>query len=107
MRSAAIYDGKTKEYFAEVFSSYQKGNYRSATVMLWSVSVCDLLHKLKHLVDMYGDSIASGIISEVRQAQVDNPRSSDWEYKLVEKISERTHLLEVADVDHLSYLHQQ
>ena len=40
----------TKELFKEVYSSYAMGNYRSATVMLWSVVVTDLIHKLKELV---------------------------------------------------------
>lgn len=35
---------KTKEYFNEVLSSYQNGNYRSSIVMLWSVAVCDELY---------------------------------------------------------------
>ena len=34
-----IYFAKTKEYFQEVMSSYSIGNYRSATVMLYSVGI--------------------------------------------------------------------
>ena len=42
-----IYFSKTKEYFEEVISSYSIGNYRSATVMLYSVANAEsaLLHK--------------------------------------------------------------
>ena len=47
-----IYFSKTREYFQEVISSYSIGNYRSATVMLYSVAVCDILFKLNELKDM-------------------------------------------------------
>lgn len=106
-RSANIYDSKTKEYFSEVVSSYQQSNYRSATVMLWSVAVCDLLHKLKHLVDMYGDTTATSILDEIKRLQNTNPKSSEWESRLVELVAEKTQLLEMADVDHLRHLQQQ
>lgn len=106
-RSEKIFHSKTKEYFEEVVSSYREGNYRSATVMLWSVVVCDLLFKLKYMVDMYGDSVASGIIDKVGKIQEENERSSEWELKLVELISERTKLLEISDVMHLRHLQQQ
>ena len=56
-RSEKIFDKKTKEYFVEVLSSYRQNNYRSATAMLWSVAVCDLLFKLKYMNDMFGDTI--------------------------------------------------
>ena len=42
-----IYFAKTKEYFQEVMSSYSIGNYRTATVMLYSVAICDLQIKLQ------------------------------------------------------------
>lgn len=106
-RTENIFNKKTKEYFLEVLSSYQQENFRSATVMLWSVAVCDLLYKLKHMHDMYGDTIAKGILDEVESIQTANPRSSEWEFKLVELVSARTNLLEVADSDHLSHLQQQ
>ncbi|MET0026990.1 MAG: hypothetical protein ABW101_05085 [Candidatus Thiodiazotropha sp.] len=106
-KSENIFDRKTKEYFLEVVSSYHQGNYRSATVMLWSVAICDLLYKLKQMHDMYGDTIAKGILDEVERIQTGNPRSSEWEFKLVELISDRTNLLEMSDIDHLTHLQQQ
>ena len=57
-----IYFAKTKEYFQEVMSSYSIGNYRSATVMLYSVAICDLLFKLQELKDMYNDTVANEIL---------------------------------------------
>lgn len=106
-RSANIFDRRTKDYFDEVVSSYQHGNYRSSTVMLWSVAVCDLLYKLNHMVDMYGDSTAQSILDEVGRIQSANERSSDWEFKLVEFVSTKTHLLEIQDVEHLNHLQRQ
>jgi hypothetical protein len=106
-RSQNIFNKNTKEYFLEVLSSYRQGNYRSATVMLWSVAVCDLIFKLKHMRDMYGDKIAKKILEDVKKIQTDKPRSSDWESKLVEFISARTNLLEVAEFEHLLYLQKE
>ena len=44
--SERIFDSRTRAYFEEVKSSYVVGNYRSATVMLWSVVICDLVFKV-------------------------------------------------------------
>ena len=48
-----IHDHRTKKYFDEVYVSYANGCYRSATVMLWSVVVCDLIFKLQELRDLF------------------------------------------------------
>jgi hypothetical protein len=48
-----IYFPQIKEYFREIVSSYDNGNYRSAMVMLYSTIVCDLLLKLKELADVF------------------------------------------------------
>jgi L-ribulose-5-phosphate 3-epimerase UlaE len=60
-----IHFGKTKVYFTEVLSSYHNCNYRSSVVMLWSVSVCDIIYKLQYLVDLYADSAAKEILDEI------------------------------------------
>lgn len=60
-----IFAAKTKEYFKEVLSSYQNGNYRSSVVMLWSVAVCDLIYKLEYHIDVYRDATATEIIDEM------------------------------------------
>ena len=62
-RATQIFDARSKEYFSEVLSCYSAGNHRSAVVMLWSVVVCDLLFKLQHLVDLYGDYKAKAILA--------------------------------------------
>jgi UDP-galactopyranose mutase len=88
-RSQNIFHSKTKEYFEEVVSSYQAGNYRSAVVMLWSVVVCDLLFKLQYLVDMYGDETARAILKEVSDLQEKDKKLSTWEHKLIELVRQR------------------
>ncbi|HEY3431390.1 MAG TPA: hypothetical protein VGK09_02470 [Rhodocyclaceae bacterium] len=90
-RATQIFDARSKEYFSEVLSCYSAGNHRSAVVMLWSVMVCDLLFKLQHLVDLYGDAKANSILAEIGQMQQDNERSPVWETKLVESVAEQTH----------------
>ena len=106
-RSTQIFDARSKEYFSEVLSCYSAGNHRSAIVMLWSVVVCDLLFKLQHLVDLYGDAKANGILAEIGQMQQDNERSPVWETKLVESVAEQTQLLDIAERENLLHLQRQ
>jgi hypothetical protein len=106
-RSVEIFDPRTKEYFREVVSSYQQGNWRSAVVMLWSVAVCDIIYKLQYLKDISGDDIGKEILEEIEQLQEGSPRSTDWEVKLIERIEERTRLLDLADLDQLKHLQKQ
>jgi hypothetical protein len=100
----SIYHAKTKEYFNEVFSSYNNGNYRSAMVMLYSVVVCDLIYKLQELSDRYNDSIAVSILEKVKEEQKENPSNPKWESTLISEIKERTNLLETQDALNIDYL---
>jgi hypothetical protein len=102
-----IYNKKTKEYFTEVVSSYKDGSYRSSVVMLWSVAVCDLLFKIKFMLDMYSDPIAKSILEEVEKIQKNNPRSPDWETKLVDLVKEKTSILNISDYENLMILQRQ
>lgn len=106
-RSTQIFDARTKEYFSEVLSCYSAGNYRSSVVMLWSVAVCDLLFKLQNLVDLYGDTKAKEILTEIGKLQQDNERSPIWETKLVESVAEQTQLLDIAERENLLHLQRQ
>lgn len=106
-KQAKIYHKKTKEYFSEVVTSYRDGSYRSSVVMLWSVAVCDLLFKIKHMVDMYSDTIAQSILSEVEAIQAANERSSDWEIKLVALVKEKTAIIDISDFENLMHLQRQ
>ena len=106
-RAAEIFDHRTRDYFREVASSYQQGNWRSATVMLWSVAVCDIIYKLQYLRDISGDEIGRGILDEIERLQEANARSSEWEGRLIVEIEGRTRLLDLADLDHLRHLQRQ
>lgn len=105
--SEKIYFDKTKEYFREVLSSYHNNNYRSSVVMLWSVVVCDILYKLQHLVNLHNDPKAIDILNEIQNLQERNPKSSEWEMKLIEKSWENTELINNIEYANLEYLQTQ
>jgi hypothetical protein len=104
MAAEKIDDARTKAYFREVYSSYVNGNYRSATVMLWTVTICDLLYKLQNLRDMYGDQIAQTILDDIERLQKQNPNSPEWETELLKAVKERTELLDNAEYHSISTL---
>lgn len=102
-----IYFAKTKEYFAEVISSYASGNYRSAVVMLYSVAICDLLFKLKELCDTYEDTRAKELLEEIEKcrSEYDNKSKSRWEKELVDRIYKETDLLDLEAYTNLNHLY--
>lgn len=102
-----IYFSKTKEYFQEVISSYSIGNYRSATVMLYSVAICDILFKLQELKDMYNDTVANEILKEVDKSrnEHDNKSKSKWEKELIDSVYKRTELLDLEAYTNLNHLY--
>ncbi|MFD3223443.1 hypothetical protein [Rahnella aceris] len=91
-----IYDRRTKKYFEEVYKSYANDCYRSSTVMLWSVVVCDIIFKLQELRDIHNDKVAEKIITEIETLQQNDPYSPKWENELIKKVFERTQLLDTA-----------
>jgi hypothetical protein len=99
-----IADTRTREYFREVLSSFINGNFRSATVMLWSVAVADLIYKLQNLRDLYQDHIAKSILENTEAKQKANPNSPEWELALLEDVNLRTTLLEAGDYQNLIHL---
>ena len=105
--SDKIHYGKSKDYVQEVLSSYHNENYRSAVVMLWSVAVCDIVFKLQSLIDLYDDKPAKEILDEVSKIQLDDPKSSVWELKLIDDVNNKTHLLDTLEYENLRYLQKQ
>ncbi|MBT2653221.1 hypothetical protein [Oceanobacillus sp. ISL-73] len=103
----AIYYSKTKEYFSEVLSSYNNGNYRSAIVMLYSVVICDLVYKLQELSDRYSDDTAESILKQVKEEKKESSTNPKWEVTLITQIKERTNLFESQDSLNLDYLRSQ
>lgn len=96
--SESIQNSKTKQYFQEVYQTYINKNYRSATVMLYSVLICDIVFKLRDLRDIYSDPKADKILNEIEDLQLANPTSPEWESKLIEFVKTRTNLLESSDI---------
>ncbi len=102
-----IYFSKTKEYFQEVVSSYSIGNFRSATVMLYSVAICDILFKLQELKDMYNDTVADEILKEVDKSrnEHDVKAKSKWEKELIDNVYKKTKLLDLEAYTNLNHLY--
>lgn len=107
LETEKIYFSKTKEYFQEVISSYSIGNYRSATVMLYSVAICDILFKLQELKDMYNDTVADEILKEVDKSrnEHDSKSKSKWEKELIDNIYKKTELLDLEAYTNLNHLY--
>lgn len=104
LEADGIYFSKTKEYFKEIVSSYINGNYRSATVMLYSVAICDILFKLQELKDMYNDSVATRILQKIEKEKAESESKSHWEKTLLDFVKRETQLLDVkaySDLHHL------
>ncbi len=93
-----IHNTNTKEYFKEVYQTFINGNYRSSIVMLYSVLICDLVYKLRDLRDIYGETTAQKILTEIETIQKANPASPEWESKLIEFIKTRTSFFESSDI---------
>lgn len=81
-----ILNNKTREYFKEVVSSYNNCNYRAAVVMLYTVSICDVLFKLKDLSELYGDTNANELLEKYEDHKNGKKKTfskSSWEYELL------------------------
>lgn len=106
LESEKIYMAKTKEYFEEVLSSYISGNYRSAIVVLWTVTVVDLVLKLQELVSIYEDETAKKILEDIKKSQDSNTKSPVWEKELIDIIEKRTDMFEVHEIVNIKSLQQ-
>lgn len=98
LQAENIFNYKTKEYFHEVLSSYINGNYRSAIVMLWTVTVVDLVFKLQDLSNIYNDAIAKKILEDIETLQKSNPNSPQWEKDLIDRIEKDTGMFETHEI---------
>lgn len=95
---------KTKEYFKEVSSSYYNDNYRASIVTLYSVVITDIIVKLETLSEIYDDKTANNILEEIKSFQKANPNSPDWERDIIEKVKNRTNLIDNVDYAHIQAL---
>lgn len=95
---------KTREYFKEVASSYYNENYRASIVTLYSVVITDIIVKLETLDEIYTDKIANEILEEIKAFQKANPNNPDWEKTIIDKVRDRTNLLDNVDYVHIQAL---
>ena len=102
-----IHKSKTKEYFEEVLKCYYSESFRSATVMLFSVVICDLIFKLQDLRDKYSDVKAKKILDDIETIKNKRNKSPEWEMELVRMINENTSFFEGADYDNIINLQKQ
>jgi hypothetical protein len=107
LQAENINSSKTKQYFQEVLSSYINGNYRSAIVVLWTVTVYDLVYKLQDLSNIYNDSIAEKILKDLKAKQEANKKSPEWEAELIKLIEERTSMFATYEITHIKLLQEQ
>lgn len=108
--SDQIYNSKTKSYFNEVLSSYNNGNYRACIVMLYSVTMYDLVAKLKELDELYNQTWAHNIVKNINEKRIANPKSADWENELIDSIEKQPDFLSqsiIVEVKHLKSLRNQ
>ncbi|MEO6521009.1 MAG: hypothetical protein ABIN91_04980 [Mucilaginibacter sp.] len=104
LNAEKIHSPKTKEYFNEVIKSYYNESYRSAIVMLYSITLADLLYKLEELQDLYNDTAAKDILLEIKNTQANSGKLSEWESRLVELVNTKTSLFDTADYQHFKSL---
>lgn len=102
-----IQDSRTKEYFDEVLSCFYSGNHRSAVVMLYSVTICDLIFKLQRLKDIYNDQTSIDILNRIEAIQDGNPKSPDWENSLREELLRNKRILNSSSFTHLENLQKE
>lgn len=91
----------TKEYLNEVISSYNSGNYRAAVTVLYTVVIYDLLKKLEVLRDIYKDTNAEQILTNVKDNLSANPKNPDWELKLINDICKLTNIITIVEKEQL------
>ncbi|MGA5680825.1 hypothetical protein ACPCHR_24490 [Bacillus bombysepticus] len=99
-----IHHHKTKEYFEEVLSSFENGNYRSSVVMLYTVVICDLVFKLRDLKEIHNDTKAEKILEDLEVEKEENPVSPVWENQLIEKSFREAKILENDVYTHIETL---
>lgn len=101
-----IYSNKTREYFNDVIKAYYNESYRSAIVILYSITIADLVFKLVELKEIYNDSNAIEILGEIEKIQTANPSASEWEKKTFKSVLDKTNLLEISDYNNIKNLQE-
>ena len=101
LQAESINNYKTKQYFQEVLSCYINASFRSAIVMLWTVTVTDIILKLQDLHHIFNDKNAENILKDIKKLQDKNKTSPEWEAKLIELIKPMFETFEIAHIESL------
>lgn len=97
----------TRMYFSEIISSYYNGNYRAVVTLLYSVVICDLVFKLQELRDIFSDSRAQGILTQIEKLQEANPTSPEWEKVIVDEMFASRYVVDTATKIHIEALRNE
>lgn len=102
-----VVNPRTKEYLAEVVSSYRNGNYRASVVVLYTTVIFDLMQKLITLKDIYDDKNAKKIYEDIKIKWKEKPSSSEWEEKLIGEIENKTCIISAVEKEELLHLKKE
>lgn len=85
--TSQIYFPCVRKYFEECLNNYLNKQYRSAIVLLYSATICDLMKRLKELDEIYSDTKAQSILSVVSTSRGQpNTVPSQWENDLLNQL---------------------
>ena len=72
--------------------------------MLYSIVIYDITAKLKELDEIYNQEWAKKTIKEINKLRENNPKSSEWEKLLLERISQQHDFLSLSIVEAINHL---
>ena len=101
-----VVNPKTKKYLEEVVSSFNNGNYRACVVVLYTTVIYDLFDKILTLKNIYNDTNAEKIITYIKDTQKADPKNSEWEGNLIDRICKEMNIISAVEKEELIYLKQ-
>ena len=102
-----IQNNTIRNQFYEIKKCIDNGSYRAAVVLLWSVSVLDLVCKIQELKDVYSNDAAKDVLSELEVEWDKNPTSAEWENKVLQDCRDRVKNISHAQYETLYHLHKK
>lgn len=102
--SERIRNPKVKDYFEEVMNSFYSKSFRSAIVMLYSVTICDIIYKLTELAENYNNNASISILQAIETSQNTDEFSSKWEELLVNECFNKKIVVDIVLKDEIESL---
>ena len=78
-----IKNKKIREYLGEVITTFFNGEYRSCIVVLYAVTIVDLLNKIQILSEVYSDNKSTKFINEYKESANRGTKYSELEKKVI------------------------